>query len=218
MKGTKVFRILGLIYLLCSVFIVIFPMDCHSKKPARDVCVVIDPGHGGGDPGGGPAADGATWEKTLNLQRARELKSSLGIQGIKVYLTRDTDTYMPIDPKRWKKIKELFSTSNSEKKLFISYHHNASVTHKAKGTETFWRLNHDKYGKEFALNVDKRLRGIGIPPSTGMGTQGRNLMILSWDVWLKDVRAKAILTEICFLDNQDDWSLYNSPSFTEKIA
>lgn len=57
------------------------------KKPV----VVLDPGHGGYDPG---AVAYGLEEKTLNLKLALEVAESLS--GIKVLLTRDRDVFVSL--------------------------------------------------------------------------------------------------------------------------
>ncbi|MEW5761680.1 MAG: N-acetylmuramoyl-L-alanine amidase [Bacillota bacterium] len=66
----------------------------HSLFPvagawARPPCVVLDPGHGGVDPGA--VADGGVYEKTINLALARRIKTFLENDGITVILTRTGD-------------------------------------------------------------------------------------------------------------------------------
>ncbi len=56
--------------------------------------VVVDPGHGGLDTGAVGA--GGVMEKTLNLQIAQQLRADLERRGAVVFLTRDSDTYLPI--------------------------------------------------------------------------------------------------------------------------
>ena len=87
------------------------------KKPV----IVIDPGHGGHDPGAVGAAK--THEETVTLKAALELKKQLLASGkYKVVLTRSTDVYIAHDKRIWiarKAVADLFisihadSTSNS---------------------------------------------------------------------------------------------------------
>lgn len=95
--------------------------------------VVIDPGHGGHDPG----AIGATGlkEKDVVLRIAKRLRDKLlkegGEFGIEnVYLTRSTDRFIPLEER----------TAIAKKKkadIFISIHCNAARTKKAHGIETY---------------------------------------------------------------------------------
>ena len=95
--------------------------------------VVIDPGHGGHDPGAiGPKG---VKEKDINLKIAKELKKiidkngkSVGIQN--VYLTRSSDRFIPLEERT-----AIAKKLNAD--LFISIHCNASKNRKATGSESY---------------------------------------------------------------------------------
>jgi N-acetylmuramoyl-L-alanine amidase len=95
--------------------------------------VVIDAGHGGHDPGAiGPSG---LKEKDVNLRIAKELKKKLDTDGkkfgiTKVYLTRDTDKFIPLE-ERTGIAKKLGAD------LFISIHCNAARNKQAYGIETY---------------------------------------------------------------------------------
>ncbi|MBU4484991.1 N-acetylmuramoyl-L-alanine amidase, partial [bacterium] len=92
--------------------------------------VVIDPGHGGKDPGAiGPHG---TKEKDVALAISKRLANSLKKNlGVEVYLTRTRDKYLSLD--------ERVEFANRKKAdLFISVHANASTKKEAHGVETFF--------------------------------------------------------------------------------
>ncbi len=65
-----------------------------AMTPGRPI-VVLDPGHGGRDPG---ATGGASAEKDLTLAFARELRDTLAERGrVRVAMTRDDDRYLTLD-------------------------------------------------------------------------------------------------------------------------
>jgi N-acetylmuramoyl-L-alanine amidase len=90
--------------------------------------VVIDPGHGGKDPGAtGP---GGLREKDVVLRISREIRKRLEREGIEVRLTRDSDEFLPLEERtarasRWKA------------DLFVSIHANASRNRRTHGVETY---------------------------------------------------------------------------------
>ncbi len=95
--------------------------------------VVIDPGHGGHDPGAiGPSG---LKEKDVVLKIAKRLEERLATEGKEfgiedVYLTRSTDRYIPLEER----------TAIAKKKeadIFISIHSNAARNNKAQGIETY---------------------------------------------------------------------------------
>ena len=95
--------------------------------------IVIDPGHGGSDPGAvGPRG---TKEKDIALQIAEKLARSLRKQlGVKVYMTRTRDTYLSLEERT-------AVVDKRQADLFISIHANASESRKASGIETFYLNN-----------------------------------------------------------------------------
>ena len=92
--------------------------------------IVIDPGHGGKDPGAtGPHG---TEEKTVNLRLAQELADTLREKyGYEVLLTRMDDTFIPLEERA-----KLANQHSAD--LFISLHCNASESPARKGFEVYF--------------------------------------------------------------------------------
>lgn len=68
----------------------------EARLPGRPI-VVLDPGHGGRDPGA-TGVSGATTEKELTLLLAKELRARLAERGrVRVALTREDDRYLTLD-------------------------------------------------------------------------------------------------------------------------
>jgi N-acetylmuramoyl-L-alanine amidase len=90
--------------------------------------VMIDPGHGGKDPG---AVWGKLYEKDINLRMATILGKILKDRGLKVLYTRTTDVFIPLE--------ERTALANSNKvDLFISLHVNAHRRHSIQGFEIYY--------------------------------------------------------------------------------
>ena len=67
-----------------------------ANAPGRPI-VVLDPGHGGRDPGASGVSPGTT-EKALTLALARELRDTLAERGrVRVAMTREDDRYLTLD-------------------------------------------------------------------------------------------------------------------------
>ena len=64
-----------------------------AKKDAKKI-IVLDPGHGGRDPGA--IGYSGVYEKNITLAMGKELKKILEKEGYKVYLTRSTDIFIPL--------------------------------------------------------------------------------------------------------------------------
>ena len=103
-----------------------------TGKFSRNKTIVIDPGHGGTDPG---AVNGSLKEKTAVLGVAKKLGEILKSRGYKVYFTRSTDVFINL------RSRTKFANDKMAD-LFVSIHANAAPNAaKAKsmhGIETFF--------------------------------------------------------------------------------
>ena len=103
-----------------------------AGKFSRNKTIVIDPGHGGTDPG---AVSGKLQEKTAVLGVAKKLGEILKSRGYKVYFTRSTDVFINL------RSRTKFANDKMAD-LFVSIHANAAPNAaKAKsmhGIETFF--------------------------------------------------------------------------------
>lgn len=110
------------------------PDNPNGFHPAPVKVVVIDPGHGGPDPGAvGP---GGTREKDVALAIGRALARNLKDDSdLQVYLTREADTLIPI----WKRGEMATAWKGENPGVFISIHANALPNSRAtRGFETYF--------------------------------------------------------------------------------
>ena len=91
--------------------------------------VVIDPGHGGHDPGA--KVKGLLSEADLVLDVSRRLEKLLLQQGVEVALTRAADVFVPLETRT-----EIANRAGAD--LFLSIHANASSDAAARGFETYF--------------------------------------------------------------------------------
>jgi N-acetylmuramoyl-L-alanine amidase len=110
-------------------------VESKNGKPAAPALrkIVIDPGHGGKDPGA--IGVGGIAEKDIVLAVAKRLALKLKREmGVEVVLTRDDDSFVDL--------KDRTAIANTEKAdLFISLHVNASPNAEARGLETYYLDN-----------------------------------------------------------------------------
>jgi N-acetylmuramoyl-L-alanine amidase len=100
-----------------------------TRVPLRDVVVVIDPGHGGKDPGAiGPRG---TQEKDVVLSVARKLAAMVqASRGMRAVLTRDRDVFLPLRARIQK-------ARRHRADLFVSIHADAYPQSTASGSSVF---------------------------------------------------------------------------------
>jgi len=126
-------------FFVCFIFSTILFASYASTKPFT---VVIDPGHGGKDPGAmGPNAR----EKDINLKVSLKLGELITKNNpdVKVIYTRDVDKYVPLQDRS-----SLANKVNGD--LFICIHTNASTSKSPYGAETY-TIGLDKTNANFEV-------------------------------------------------------------------
>jgi N-acetylmuramoyl-L-alanine amidase len=110
------------------------PGDHVAQLPARaPQIIVLDPGHGGIDPGKENKRLGLN-EKTLTLDVALRLRKLLEARGWRVLLVRDKDVELSKDKKTDLTLRNEFANRNKAD-LFVSIHFNSAE--RATGIETY---------------------------------------------------------------------------------
>ena len=105
------------------------PLPLAKQLGLRVKTIVLDPGHGGKDPGA--VGRGGLKEKDVTLAIAKLLKPMLEAKGFRVLMTRDKDVYVSLDERT------AFANSHLAD-LFVSIHTNASRNRRARGVETYF--------------------------------------------------------------------------------
>ncbi len=120
--------------IVCALLAVLFPLCCKAQgvgDAMRVKTVVIDPGHGGKDPGA-VSKNRKYYEKNITLSVALKLGNMIkqAYPDVKVVYTRSTDKYVELSQRA--------AIANRNKAdLFISIHVNSAKATQARGTETF---------------------------------------------------------------------------------
>ena len=164
--------------------------------------VVIDPGHGGPDPGA--IGIGGIRETDVVLEVSKIVKNLLSEKGVKVRLTRKNEVDLDLPPR-------VSFANNTDADIFVSIHANASRGKRRdiNGLETFyyrgWR------GRLLAKKIQKQILRVS-PGSPDRGVkQGRFYVI-------KNTRMPAVLVEIGFLTGRLDARRLEKTSHRKRIA
>ncbi|GAA5533835.1 N-acetylmuramoyl-L-alanine amidase [Deinococcus aluminii] len=169
--------------------------------------VVIDPGHGGKDPG----AVGAVTEKQVTLEVARRVQTLLRQAGVDAVLTRDGDRELNPDKATDLKLRAGLGTPGTG--LFLSIHVNAMPAANALrgyGVETWWNPNHPR-SQDLAAVLQKNVVAV-----TGAYSQGlKNSQSLAV---LRESRIPAALVEIGFTTHPVDGLNLQDPNYLERVA
>ena len=164
--------------------------------------VVIDPGHGGQDPGA--IGIGGIRETDVVLEVSKIVEKLLSEKGVKVSLTRGNEVDLDLSPRV-----SLANKINAD--IFVSIHANASRGKRRdiNGLETFyyrgWR------GRLLAKKIQKQILRVS-PGSPDRGVkQGRYYVI-------KNTRMPAVLVEIGFLTGRLDARRLEKSPHRKRIA
>lgn len=116
-------------FILLTVLTLSTPAEAQKSGKKGEFTVVIDPGHGGVDPG---ALGRKAKEKDVNMAVSKLLGSMIKEKypEVKVIYTRTTDVKIPLVQRA-----DIANKANAD--LFISIHSNASKNRNANGCETF---------------------------------------------------------------------------------
>ena len=185
------------------------------------VIVVLDPGHGGFDPG--TSGFGAN-EKDLTLKIAKYCKAALEKDGrIQVYMTRETDTSVGnttnVSTDLYNRIQYAIGKKAN---LFVSIHLN-SATASAKGAEVYYpnsnyRADIGAQGKDLATDIQNELvklglynRGAKIQNSTSSKYPDNSVQDYYYVIQQsKRAGFPGIIVEHAYLSNQSDYNNYLS--------
>lgn len=123
------------------------------------IVVVIDPGHGGSDPGKVGINDAL--EKDINLAIAMKLKELLENEGYEVVLTRKDNNGLYKDSDTNKKVADMKKRceiiENAEADIVVSIHQNSYTNESVSGAQVFYYKNSQE-GKKLAAAIQEALK------------------------------------------------------------
>ena len=118
----------------------------YKPNPKRKKIVVLDPGHGGKDPGA-IGRSFKTYEKNITLSMGKELRKQLEAKGFQVYMTRSTDIFIPLRQR-------VRIARNYHADLFISLHADSTYNRNARGL-SIYTLSETASDKEAAALAER---------------------------------------------------------------
>lgn len=189
-------------------------MTATCKVTVSQVIIVLDPGHGGSDPG---TSYNGVKEKDINLKIALYAKQELETyKNVKVIMTRSTDTYPSL-------IERSQIAANYNADFFISIHCNmlASKTRAINGSEVYASLN-----PNFSVST-ARMGNLVIGELTKVGMTNRGVKTVRGDngadyyAVIRNTVAKgipAILIEEGYLSGSVDYGVLTSDIGQRKLG
>ncbi|MGI6561852.1 MAG: N-acetylmuramoyl-L-alanine amidase [Clostridia bacterium] len=215
--------VLVLLVLLLAVSIYGLTYASEQASPVsnisyRPIKIMLDPGHGGEDPGAVSDYSGIK-EKDLNLDIAFKLKALLEDQGYEVLMTRDSDVlkYPDGTPGYTAKRREDLNNrrkmmDESDADIIVSLHMNKFDQTKYYGAQTFYPVKSND-SKRLAECIQNRIREI-VDPTNKREPQGTKEELII----LKNNTKTICIVECGFLSNQEEEKRLQDSEYRQKIA
>lgn len=167
------------------------------RSPVIGRRVVLDPGHGGRDPGA-VAATGER-EADLTLAVATELARLMGMAGAEVRLTRDENTDFSLYSYRTMDSAERAAVANQwPADVYVSIHFNMYKSPQYGGTEV-WHRGDNPLSENLAKLMVSELAGLGL---NRRGTRTGDYAVL------REATMPAVLVELGFLSHPADLAFF----------
>jgi N-acetylmuramoyl-L-alanine amidase len=192
--------------------------DYATARKSSSHLIVIDPGHGGSDPG---AQHNGLTEKDLTLDISRRIRALLEDRGWTVMMTRDSDIDVVTpqalaaaradgrpNPDDRAELQSRDDIANARgARFFLDIHINSFGMSNLRGTAVYYYKPIDH---AFADALHRRLVAqLGIPD---LGVRRDKLYVLNHSTM------PAALVEVAFLSNPQDADLLRSPDFRQRVA
>lgn len=177
-----------------------------AREILRGRIMVVDPGHGGPDPG---AMANGLKEKDLTLKIGQRLAGLLAAQGAKVLMTRNSDSDVDLYART-----EMANRNGAE--LFVSVHINANPSPDVQGTATYIPRREEAEAKRYAES--RRLAEcIQSYLVRNLGLEDDGVREASFVV-VRTAAMPAVLVEVAYITNPREAGLLKQDSFLAKAA
>lgn len=191
-----------------SIILIFYSLTLFSQS--NPILIVIDPGHGGKDPGNLATSDSYYNEKNLNLMIALKLGEYLtdNLDNVEVVYTRQADIFVDLDDRV-----DLANQNNAD--YFISIHCNYSPKPHVNGTSTHIHSTDLKASYELAQSIENDFVTRAKRNSLGVfdaNKRGRNLYVV------QHTKMPSVLIECGFMSNTKEEKYLNSSEGQAYIA
>ena len=189
--------------------------DLQANSIPYDKIIILDPGHGGEDPGA--IGDKSIYEKDLNLQIALEIGRVLEEKGYIVVYTRTDDRLLLGEGENVKGIKKISDLKNRCKvasrypeSLFISIHMNSFASSKYSGLQVYHSSS--ELSKSLADCIQGRVIADLQPTNNRSIKQGDGMYLL------ENITNPAILIECGFMTNNEELKKLSEKEYQKQLS
>lgn len=178
--------------------------------------IVIDPGHGGKDPG--KVGVNGQLEKDINLQIGLKLKEALLAEGYEVVLTREEDRHLG-EGEKFRKTADLNmrcniineATEKNQNTIMISIHQNSFGNQKVKGAQCFYYHTSEE-SKTLAEKLQQKLNS-QVNKEKEKKTKSNNSYYM-----LINSHCPGVIIECGFLSNPEEEANLTDSTYQENLA
>ncbi|MEQ8976101.1 MAG: N-acetylmuramoyl-L-alanine amidase [Coleofasciculus sp. C1-SOL-03] len=167
--------------------------------PNSRIVVMVDPGHGGKDPGA--VGIGGLREKDVILPIAQEVAALLEKQGVQAVLTRNSDYFVDLAPR-------VTMAERVNANLFVSIHANAISLSRpdVNGLETYYFSSGQRLAQTIHNNILQTV------PVQNRGVRRARFYVL------RKTSMPAVLVEVGFVTGREDSVKLNNPTHRSQVA
>jgi len=170
------------------------------SRPSGGQTVVIDPGHGGKDPGATSYL--GYYEKEVNLKLAQKIAWLLKKQGVNVIMTRNNDTFIELNDRA-----EIANQAGAD--LFVSIHHNSNRSRSHHGYTVYIAPNASEASRRAGRLIERYLAQTGLS-SNGLRTNDYRVLVRT--------NGPAVLIECGYLSNPSEAAILYDGNFQNRLA
>ncbi len=179
-----------------------------------DLCVVLDPGHGGADPG--KVGQGEILEKDLNLQITHRVKAYLEQNDIRVVMTRSEDEMLGSagvgESKKLEDMRNRVALIEENKpEIVVSIHQNSYPSPEVRGAQVFYHEG-SAQGSRLAGLLQESLVQL-VDPDNKRKTKADSSYYL-----LKNISVPVVIVECGFLSNQGEAAKLTDEKYQDRLA
>ncbi len=186
----------------------------ENQAPEREICIIVDPGHGGED--GGAISVSGKAESGYNLAIAMRLNDLLHLLGYETRMTRTSDISVytkggTLAQKKVSDLKERVRICNEpENALLLSIHQNFYPDERYAGPQVFYAPTEgsSQLAKQLQHVLSAELR-----PGSSRGAKKAGGIYL-----MEHVRCPAVLIECGFLSNYPEEAALRNPEYQKQIS
>lgn len=206
----KYIWILGLIAMAVFLYLsgeIILEVTMGGENIDNQLTVVLDPGHGGDDPGKIGVNDAQ--EKDINLAIALKVEAVLVEKGYEVIMTRDDDGSNGLS-----KVEDLQARvgiiNEYSPDISVSIHQNSYTEEEISGAQVFY-YTHSTEGEKAATVMQDAL--LDVNPDNHRLAKGNDSYYL-----LEETEVPTIIVECGFLSNLEEANLLIQDAYQEQLA